>query len=201
MGALQGARGGPVVSSPNQDYCYVPSYSYNEDFLPPLKEFAMHLPKGRDHSRTVMKTYGWPIKFAKSLLELVGAMLDALIGEFTVLPPLCSGSIMLVGHEFAYSRGVLHRDISAGNIIITGKLARGRRGVLIDFDNAIFWRLNEHFLDNELSVSVGCYSFGCNLTLIQGTRPFMATEILLREKWILLMMRWTMKMSSSKGNA
>lgn len=61
---------------------------------------------------------------------------------------------MPVGHEFAYERGVLHRDISAGNIIITGKLAKGMRGALIDFDNATFWRLNEHFPDDELMVSV-----------------------------------------------
>lgn len=88
MGAHQGVRGGTVLSSPNQDYRYGPNDSYDEDFLPPLEGFANHLPKDRDHSRTVMKTFGWPIKFAKSLLELAGAMLDALIGEFTVLLPL-----------------------------------------------------------------------------------------------------------------
>jgi hypothetical protein len=31
-----------------------------------------------------MKTYGWPIKFAKSLPELVGAMKDAILGMFLI---------------------------------------------------------------------------------------------------------------------
>jgi len=47
---------------------------------------------------------------------------------------------------------VLHRDISLGNIIITGKSERGRRGALIDYDNAIFWEDHQAVTDDPLSV-------------------------------------------------
>ena len=60
------------------------------------------------------------------------------------------------GHRQAYNRGVLHRDISEGNILITGKKIdeRGKRGVLIDFDNAIFWETHQPVMDDQLSVSI-----------------------------------------------
>lgn len=41
-------------------------------------------PQSRTHSRLVMKTFGRPIMFAKSLLELVGAMRDALVGMYSL---------------------------------------------------------------------------------------------------------------------
>jgi hypothetical protein len=58
----------------------------------------------------------------------------------------------LINHT-ATGGKVLHRDISVGNIIITGKLEPGGRGVLIDYDNAIL--LGEKYtplLDDALSV-------------------------------------------------
>ena len=63
---------------------------------------------------------------------------------------------MHAGHQHAYNRDVLHRDISEGNILITGKNLdeRGKRGALIDFDNAIFWETHQSVLDDQLSVCV-----------------------------------------------
>jgi RIO-like serine/threonine protein kinase len=61
--------------------------------------------------------------------------------------------VVLIGHRNSYERKVLHRDISVGNIIITGKLEPGGRGVLIDYDNAIL--LGENYtplLDDAPSV-------------------------------------------------
>jgi hypothetical protein len=63
-----------------------------------------------------------------------------------------------IGHRNSYNKGVLHRDISLGNIIITGKSERGHRGVLIDYDNAIFWRDHQALMDDPLSV---CFLLVC----------------------------------------
>jgi len=46
----------------------------------------------------------------------------------------------LIGPQFL-QKGVLHRDTSLRNIIITGKSELGRRGALIDDNNAIFWAI------------------------------------------------------------
>ena len=57
-----------------------------------------------------------------------------------------------VGHRNSYEKGVLHRDISLGNIIITGNSERGRRGALIDYNNAIFREDHQAVTDDPLSV-------------------------------------------------
>ncbi|KAF7970572.1 hypothetical protein HWV62_23679 [Athelia sp. TMB] len=93
------------------------------DLLPEhsvLESGTDHLPLIRARSRLVLETFGWPIMFAKSLLEFVGVLRDA-----------------INGHKNAVQKRVLHRDISSGNILITGNRERGKRGVLIDFDNAV----------------------------------------------------------------
>ncbi|KAF7976946.1 hypothetical protein HWV62_4994 [Athelia sp. TMB] len=96
-----------------------------------------HLPLIRARSRLVLETFGWPIMFAKSLLEFVG-------------------------HKNAVQKRVLHRDISSGNILITGNRERGKRGVLIDFDNAVNLDDYHPTLDDPLT----------------GTRAFVLSEIL-----------------------
>ena len=40
------------------------------------------------------------------------------------------------GHRAAFERGVLHRDLSEGNVLITGSKEVGKRAVIIDFDYA-----------------------------------------------------------------
>ncbi|KAH9945519.1 hypothetical protein B0H21DRAFT_809280 [Amylocystis lapponica] len=73
-------------------------------------------------SRLVMETYGWPIKFFKDIPELLRVIRDALRGH----------------QDLYYKAGVLHRDISIGNILIcpeddVGKKTHGR---IIDLDYA-----------------------------------------------------------------
>ncbi|KAH9946460.1 hypothetical protein B0H21DRAFT_416163 [Amylocystis lapponica] len=58
-------------------------------------------PNPRVLSRMLMETYGWPMKFFKDIPELLRVMRDAIIG-----------------HRTLYYRGVLHRDIGVGNIMI-----------------------------------------------------------------------------------
>ncbi|KAI0273342.1 hypothetical protein BC834DRAFT_853395 [Gloeopeniophorella convolvens] len=66
------------------------------------------------HYRLVLKTLGWPLNHFKSTWQLCRVIRDA-----------------IVAHSEAYQKtGILHRDISAGNILIT----RSGRGILIDWD-------------------------------------------------------------------
>jgi hypothetical protein len=67
-----------TTSTPDKDRRLISRY-IDIDYLPVLEESDAR-PRSRTHSRLVMETYGWPIKFAKSLVELVGAMRDAIIG-------------------------------------------------------------------------------------------------------------------------
>ncbi|CCM00795.1 uncharacterized protein FIBRA_02837 [Fibroporia radiculosa] len=87
------------------------------------------------HSRLSTTTYGWPIKYARSLNELVRAILGGVIG-----------------HRSAYRRGVLHRDASTGNILIRSDAdGTDGYGVLIDFDNAIMFEMHQPLLNDPPS--------------------------------------------------
>ncbi|KAH8091829.1 hypothetical protein BXZ70DRAFT_471969 [Cristinia sonorae] len=73
-------------------------------------------------TRTVMRTYGWPIKFFKDRVELVTILRDTVIGH----------------RELYFKRKVAHRDVSTGNVMacpIRGDVAK-TQGVLIDLDHA-----------------------------------------------------------------
>lgn len=61
----------------------VPRYAPEEwdDYLPETKESKTGGPRNRIHSRLILATYGWPIKYACSLLELVSVMKHAITGE------------------------------------------------------------------------------------------------------------------------
>ncbi|TFY58769.1 hypothetical protein EVG20_g8025 [Dentipellis fragilis] len=74
-------------------------------------------PTNRILTRTLMKTYGWPIKFFKDIPELVRAIRDA-----------------VQGHRNLWSRNILHRDVSTGNLLICpkGSDVEDTSGCLID---------------------------------------------------------------------
>lgn len=63
------------------------------------------------------------------------------------------------GHRNAYrhgedKRGVLHRDISIGNIlVVVGSSDKAPKDALIDFDNAVFWKNHESVPGDPLTVS------------------------------------------------
>ncbi|KAH9885620.1 hypothetical protein C8Q73DRAFT_300552 [Cubamyces lactineus] len=89
----------------------------------------MKAPVNRTRVRIVFGMLGCPIELFSSVRELVSLLLDC-----------------VRGHRFAYEHGVVHRDISAGNLLIA---LRGHdippsahsepqdvRGCLIDFDHA-----------------------------------------------------------------
>ena len=73
-------------TSPGTDYHLVTKYVITHDYLPEIPD-SKACPRSRTHSRLVMQSYGWPIKFAKNLSEFLGAMRDAIIGTLTVYFP------------------------------------------------------------------------------------------------------------------
>ncbi|TFY78658.1 hypothetical protein EWM64_g5356 [Hericium alpestre] len=103
----------------------------------------------RIHSRLVMASFGHPLTKFANLLELLAALHDA-----------------IAGHQWLYENGILHRDISIGNILITG-LEDSNRGILIDLDYAIKHFKYESLWDDERS----------------GTIAFMSYEVLMHERY------------------
>jgi len=106
------------VRGPNRDRELLALFTRRLDCLP-LIAGPVKTPRGRTHSRLVMESYGGSIKYAVTLLELVGAMHDA-----------------LAGHRIAFENGVVHHDLSPENILISRETAKGRHGIVIDLDFA-----------------------------------------------------------------
>ncbi|EPS97267.1 hypothetical protein FOMPIDRAFT_1128690, partial [Fomitopsis schrenkii] len=74
----------------------------------------------RSHMRLVMKTVGRPLSSFKSTKEMVTAIRDAIIG-----------------HKLAFLAGLIHRDLSDGNVMIhDGDMFSG---FLLDLDYAFDW--------------------------------------------------------------
>ncbi|KAF8882647.1 hypothetical protein CPB85DRAFT_1442579 [Mucidula mucida] len=79
----------------------------------------------RVHTRVIMSTYGWPLKYFATLKELLVVFLNG-----------------VQGHEHLCNNGLLHRDISAGNVIIArcpdkgATTPFGTKGCLIDLDRS-----------------------------------------------------------------
>ncbi|KAI8968735.1 hypothetical protein BD414DRAFT_541301 [Trametes punicea] len=67
-------------------------------------------PENRTRTRIVLKTFGCSVKFFANRAELVRILLHG-----------------VRAHRFAYQHGVLHRDISTGNVLIA--LKRGAKGL------------------------------------------------------------------------
>jgi hypothetical protein len=103
-------------------------------------------PTCRSQTRIFMKMRGWPIKYFKSLEELLRVMLDAVTGiYYLVLNERIFTTY--VDHQRLYEKGILHRDASTGNIIInissdSENSNVKRYGYLIDYDHA---KTTSHF--------------------------------------------------------
>ncbi|CCM06612.1 uncharacterized protein FIBRA_08891 [Fibroporia radiculosa] len=138
-------------NSPDGERSGTTRYLPDQDFLPPLALEQGLPPLRKVHSRLVVRTYGWPIKYALSPAELLCVVADA-----------------VRGHKNSYSRDILHRDVSEGNILVMPVMVNGKRvfkGVLIDYDNAIKFSTHQTLADDPAS----------------GTRPFMSGELL--QQW------------------
>ncbi|KAH9836362.1 uncharacterized protein C8Q71DRAFT_907950 [Rhodofomes roseus] len=83
----------------------------------------------RAQQRLVLKTIGTPITDFMSTYEMVSAVRDA-----------------IEGHRQAYLAGVIHRDISQGNVMIVRNADGTTRGFIHDLDYASSWK---HFLSSR----------------------------------------------------
>ncbi|EPT03319.1 hypothetical protein FOMPIDRAFT_1046874 [Fomitopsis schrenkii] len=77
----------------------------------------------RSHSRLVLGTVGVPLSQFKSTRELSEAFRDA-----------------VQGHQEAFEKAILHRDISEGNVMISRDPAVPYKGFVQDFDYSLNWQ-------------------------------------------------------------
>lgn len=103
-----------------------------------LRESGPPVPRVR--TRVVLSTYGWLIKYFSTPRELLVVLQDAIRGRYKSLR-LNWGLIIFIGHQCLYKKGVLHRDISPGNILIKWQPGieadqPSTSGCLIDLDHA-----------------------------------------------------------------
>jgi len=105
-----------------------------------LAEPIKHAPTYRTQYRILLKEYGWPVKYAASLQELVCTIKEAVRGKLVISPAKhsCQSTWGCADHRDLYMKGTLHRDISQGNIIIIpeGNDVEATKGALIDLDSA-----------------------------------------------------------------
>ncbi|EDR10720.1 uncharacterized protein LACBIDRAFT_315415 [Laccaria bicolor S238N-H82] len=91
------------------------------------REIAPSNYRTRKHRRLVMGTLGIKVHHFETLSELIGAFQD-----------------VIAAHRDACARGVLHRDISLNNIMLQGT-SPNRKGLLIDFDHALYQQKNDTY--------------------------------------------------------
>jgi len=89
------------------------------------------------HYRLVLDLVGKSLSTFTSSKELVQAIHDVLIGRLLPIHDDQNNSFYCPAHKEAYLAGILHRDLSVGNIVISGG-----RGYLIDWDLAKLTSLN-----------------------------------------------------------
>ncbi|EPS93540.1 hypothetical protein FOMPIDRAFT_93727 [Fomitopsis schrenkii] len=77
----------------------------------------------RSHMRLVFETVGRPLSQFRSTKELIRSFRDA-----------------IYGHRQAYRAGIIHRDISENNIMLSDDLMSFFIGFLLDFDYGFNWK-------------------------------------------------------------
>ncbi|KAA1475866.1 hypothetical protein DENSPDRAFT_826575 [Dentipellis sp. KUC8613] len=133
-----------VFDAHKEDTYLMPSFKPEEraeDFFEYEGKTTGPIPRNRIHTRLVMSSYGWPLIHFASLPELVGALYDA-----------------VAGHKNLYEKGILHRDISSGNIILPSH-PKPNRGLLIDLDYGIPYETHKTLSDDERSGTLAFMSY------------------------------------------
>ncbi|KAF7296456.1 hypothetical protein HMN09_01052000 [Mycena chlorophos] len=125
----------------------------------------------RVHVRTLLTPVGIPLNEFPSIQTLIGGLYNA-----------------MTHHQIAFNAGVLHRDVSEGNVMLVEATPKDElpKGFLMDWDYAEFtvagakafndW-IAENAADRE-PVTTDSDKVDKKLKDITGTRPYMAIEIL-----------------------
>ncbi|KAL0946161.1 hypothetical protein HGRIS_012424 [Hohenbuehelia grisea] len=114
--------------------------------------------------RLVLKTQGRPLWEFRDYLELLLGFRAA-----------------LVGHQGLWSQGILHRDISAGNIMLSASATPnvGQEGFIMDLEYCRLRHLIELEYGDAASDDKDSPIVGLNGGIMTGTAQFMAVEKLL----------------------
>ncbi|KAH9983182.1 hypothetical protein BJV77DRAFT_1073029 [Russula vinacea] len=129
----------------------------------------------RSHVRTLTYPVGHPLSTFTSTRQMVlglRAAIEGLVFNFVVLK---YASQTVVGHRFAFASGVLHRDISSGNILFSDQVVGGG-AFLHDLDySEIVLMPGEKLGSNSESEILR------SLKTMTGTYQFMAIDVLMHE--------------------
>ena len=112
----------------------------------------------------VLEQVGVPLEEFRSTRELTAAIRDAIRGMLGRFRSLGASPDAFPGHKNCLKRNVLHRDISASNVVMDVKT---REGFLIDLDLALEWPAP---CDHPWALTVGAFpkSQTSPLTLLPG---------------------------------
>ncbi|KAJ7935470.1 hypothetical protein B0H13DRAFT_2467320, partial [Mycena leptocephala] len=119
---------------------------------------AAHEEQERYHTRSLLTPVGIPLKHFPSSKELILALWAA-----------------VVHHKIAYEAGVLHRDISDGNVMFDEETMKG---FLIDWDYAEFTSNGLKNFQSWFEDRAKDVNYLDSLKELTGTYPFMAIELL-----------------------
>lgn len=140
--------------------------------------------RSRIHSRLILKDTGCSLSRFTTSGELLRAFKDAMDGVYLRVAGQTkthyeSGALNL------YNKGVLHRDISIGNILLNASPTDGNAGILIDLDHAVVVEEYKPLIEDTRTVSgsiVYGHEYLNDLTSCQGSPMFMSCEILSRKR-------------------
>ena len=115
--AVQRTKTQDYLSGPGSRYSWCPGHPRVEPYV---------------HYRLVLETVGMSLNRFKSTRQLCEVIRDAVVGEEVFLCIIFSiTELRFIAHTTAFNKTrILHRDVSAGNILITDK----GTGILIDWD-------------------------------------------------------------------
>ncbi|KAJ7070141.1 hypothetical protein C8F01DRAFT_545310 [Mycena amicta] len=119
----------------------------------------------RHHTRTLITPVGVPLKKFPSTRALAVAVRNAILH-----------------HKIAHDAGVLHRDVSEGNVLLIEALSKDQpqRGFLVDYDYAEITPTGMTVLQAQFPDRMQLEEKELKKSLkdVTGTRPFMSIEIM-----------------------